>query len=53
MEAPSEAEAAAEGSVPARNKARSGSPGRLSAQPWCRPSGVRAQLRVWFGWMMS
>jgi hypothetical protein len=31
-----------------RNKARSVGPGRLSAQPWCRPKGVRAQLCVWF-----
>ena len=26
------------------NKARSDSPGHLSAQPWCRPKGGRAQL---------
>jgi anti-sigma factor ChrR (cupin superfamily) len=30
------------------NKARSGGPGHLPAQPWCRPRGVRAQLReIW------
>ena len=27
------------------NKARSVGPGHLSAQPWCRPKGGRAQLR--------